>query len=136
MYPYPENRELLIEGIRAPNAQSAKNRNLHSTRPIGIPSARLQRSQDMVQLQLMSGTEVPDFLYQQAPLRVYSPQFSTVNISSFAVTHSAPFSLLEANKVGQRMSWCKAARRTGGCLFQMTPDSVSQSLSHCGVPAD
>lgn len=41
MYPYPENRELLIEGIRAPNAQSAKNRNLHSTRPIGIPSARL-----------------------------------------------------------------------------------------------
>lgn len=38
MYPYPENRELLIEGIRAPNAESAKNRNLLSTRPLVFPA--------------------------------------------------------------------------------------------------
>ena len=141
MFPYPEHQELLIEGGRDPNAESAKNRNLHSTRPICVPSPRLQRSLDMVQLQLRSPTEVPDFRYQQAPLLACSPQFSIdlLHCKYLLCSYSAPLRLLEANEVDQRMLWSKAARRRGGravALPSVISPSVSQSLSHCGVPTD
>lgn len=60
--------------------------------PFCVSSLRLQRSQYMEKLQLMSGTEVSDFCCHRAssltPSLHISPQNSpTVSISSFPVTH-------------------------------------------------
>lgn len=84
--------EVLTGGRRTTNSESTKNRNF-------IPSQRLQRCQCMKQLQLISGTEDPDFFYHHILSLVSScsslQNSPTVNIFSFTATLSTHFCLLE-----------------------------------------
>lgn len=116
MQPHLENQELSTEGRKAPNAESAKYRDLNSPNThfaFPAPGYR-ERSQFMEQSQLTSGTEAPDFYHQAPSLPQFSAELSHCKHLLLQCCSPDPFAFY-------RMSWCKTAR-TGGKVV---------AIAHC-----